>query len=262
MKNFLLVSIAIINAIALQAQTVLFEENFNSGIPSTWTTNNADGLVPNSAVSTFTNAWIAYQESPDTCAASTSYYSPAGQAADYLITPKISLNSFTKLIWSARSVDASYPDTYLVLISSTDSLVASFTDTLMVIDQELYYWQKRSVQLDLEGYANQDVYFAFKNITNDGYILLIDDVKVQGSDFASIESNTTNSITIYPNPTSDFITISNFIPGDQVVLMSLSGEEILTSTEAKLDLTPFSSGTYFLVVSNQTGTSYHKVIKQ
>lgn len=129
------------------AQSVLFFEDFNSGIPSTWALVNSDGLTPAEAVDTFDNAWISFIDDGDTCAASTSYYTPTGQAADYLISPKISLNTFNKLVWTARSYDATYPDGYLVLISSTDSLIGSFTDTLMVVNGEFYYWHSRSVQL-------------------------------------------------------------------------------------------------------------------
>jgi hypothetical protein len=262
MKNFLIVSIVFLVANALRAQSILFQENFTTGIPATWAIVNGDGLTPQSSVSNFTNAWISYQSTTDTCAASTSYYSPAGQAADYLITPKITLNSFTKLVWSARSFDASYAETYLVLISSTDSLITSFTDTLMVVGQELYYWQKRSVHLDLEGYANQDVYIAFKNISDDKYILLIDNVKILGSDFASIENNEINELVVYPNPTVDFITVSNFTIGDNIVVYSLDGQVILTSWAARIDLTDFAAGTYILTVTNDSGTSTHKIVKQ
>jgi hypothetical protein len=226
------------------AQSVLFFEDFNSGIPSTWALVNSDGLTPAEAVDTFDNAWISFIDDGDTCAASTSYYTPTGQAADYLISPKISLNTFTKLVWSARSYDASYADDYLVLISSTDSLIGSFTDTIMVVGEEYYYWHSRSVQLDLEGYANQDVYIAFKNITNDGYILMIDDVRVMGSNFASVTENENPVISVYPNPAAEILNITNLPLGSAVDIYSMSGQLLLSSTDSSIDLKSLPSGLF------------------
>ncbi len=244
------------------AQSVLFFEDFNSGIPSTWAMVDNDGLTPAEAVDTFTNAWISFIDNGDTCAASTSFYSPTGQAADYLISPKISLNTFTKLVWNARSYDASYADDYLVLISSTDSLVASFTDTIMVVEEEYYYWHSRSVQLDLEGYANQDVYIAFKNITNDGYILMIDDVRVMGSDFASASENELPTISVYPNPASDFIQINGVESEAIYSCYSVTGELILTATSSRLDVSALRAGTYFIQVKSSDTVVTIPFIKQ
>ena len=42
------------------AQSVLFFEDFNSGIPSTWAMVDNDGLTPAEAVDTFDNAWISF----------------------------------------------------------------------------------------------------------------------------------------------------------------------------------------------------------
>lgn len=244
------------------AQSVLFSENFNSGIPSSWTLVDNDGLTPAAAVDTFDNAWIPFIDDEDTCAASTSYYSPTGQAADYLITPKISLNTFTKLVWSARAYDASYADGYLVLISSTDSLIASFTDTLMVVGAEYYYWHSRSVQLDLEGYANQDVYIAFKNFTNDGYILMIDDVKVMGSNFASVQENESPIISVYPNPVIDFIQIDGAEPESIFTCYSIAGEILFNGSSSRVDVSNLQAGTYFIQVQSSDKVVTVPFIKQ
>jgi hypothetical protein len=244
------------------AQSVLFFEDFNSGIPSSWAMVNNDGLTPAEAVDTFDNAWISFIDDADTCAASTSYYTPSGQAADYLISPKISLNTFTKLVWSARSYDASYADDYLVLISSTDSLTGSFTDTVMVVEEEYYYWHSRSVQLDLEGYANQDVYIAFKNITTDGYILMIDDVRVMGSDFATVTENESPLISVFPNPSSDFIQIKGGESESIYSIYSITGELLFNGYVSRIDISTLEAGTYFVQVSTADNVVTVPFIKQ
>lgn len=103
---------------------------------------------------------------------------------------------------------------------------------------------------------------SFKNISNDKYILLVDGVKVLGSDFAAIDDNTNPTLSVYPNPTADIITVSGFTAGDQLILMTLTGEELAQSSSASIDLSQYATGTYILAVKNQAGTTYHKVIKE
>ncbi len=177
-KKFAVTLTLLLSTQAAQSQTVLFEENFNDGIPATWSIHDVDGLTPDSDVSEFTEGWIGKTVGSDTAATSTSFYEPSGQSDDYLVTPELTIGNFSKIVWSARSVDASHPDGYQVLISTTNSSPESFTDTLLTIGAESPFLTTRSIELDLEGYNNQDIYIAFRNITEDGYILLIDNVKL------------------------------------------------------------------------------------
>lgn len=237
---------------AVQAQQLIFDEDFNTGIPAGWYIVDTDGLVPATAVDTFDNAWIPFIYDGDTCAASTSFYDPAGQSADYLITPRITLDAFSKLVWSARSYDASYPDGYVVLISVTDSLITSFTDTIYVKDEENYYWQTRSVQLDLEGYASQDVFIAFRNITTDGFVLMLDDVKVLSSDFAAVETTVQSApyYSVYPNPAADKINLQGVPANTEVSCYSVMGQLQFTSRESSIDISALTPGCYYLRFSS------------
>jgi hypothetical protein len=246
----------------LGAQIVIFEEHFELGIPATWDNVGDDSNTLDSAVMQYGPKWFNYTGEADTCAGSTSYFNPTGQNHDYLITPKLSLATFSKLVWSARSVDASYPDGYLVLISGTDSLLASFTDTVFVQAEEFSFWQTRSVQLDLEGYANQDVYIAFLNNTNDGFILLLDDVKLLGSDFAGTLEESQPLYTVYPNPVSEMLTISNFNAGDKIAVYHSSGSLILEVDQPTIDVSQMAPGSYIIQIKNQSGIFSLPFIKQ
>lgn len=245
----------------IYAQTVLLNEDFNSGLPATWSTINGDNLTPATEVDSFDQAWIPFNYNGDTCVASTSYYSPAGQSEDFLVTPKITIGTYSKLVWSARSYDASYPDNYVVLISTTDSLEVSFTDTLFYQEEENFYWQQRSVHLDLEGYANQDIYVAFKNCTTDGFILLLDDIKISTSENASIVESQSAEMIIYPNPTSDFIFIKGFVEGNTVNIYNMSGDLILTSNQPEISLQQLLSGTYICEIISQENNQRIKIQK-
>src|SRR5690348_7341361 len=105
------------SAFTVSGQTTILSDNFSGGILSSWTVFDGDGKTHDTILYYYQPGWFPYWEAdePDTCLVSTSYYLPAGQAQDYLITPKVTVPLFSKLVWSARSVDASYPDGYLVL---------------------------------------------------------------------------------------------------------------------------------------------------
>lgn len=245
------------------SQTPLLIEDFNSGIPTTWTVLNEDGLTPQSQVSEFTDGWISFVDGSDTCAASTSYYDPAGQSEDYLITPKLSLATFSKITWEAKSFDSSFPDGYYVLISTTDSMPSSFTDTLLTVSSEAPYWTYHSIHLDVEGYANQDVFIAFRNFTNDGFILEIDNFEAFVSDFASVENEALPELSVYPNPAIETVSIT-LVNNDpfEIEIYNIDGKSIITTYSHQIDVSSLESGTYFIVYRSAQATLTSTFVKK
>lgn len=246
------------------AQTIILQEDFSAGLPAGWQVIDDDGFTPNTAVAEFTNAWISYNVATDSSMASTSYFQDTlGEAADYLILPKQTLPGITKLSWQARSLDASFPDGYYVLLSTTDSSISSFTDTLLTVDQEYFLWTERTVRLDTMGFAFQDVFIAFRNFSTDGFILELDDVLIEGADTADVGLNTESIIdfTIYPNPSSESIFIDIEIPF-QATVYSLQGSAVLISSDKQLDITDLAAGKYLLQLITQEGTRTKPFIKE
>ncbi len=246
-------------------QTVLFEEGFSSGIPSTWTIVDGDGNIPASSVEEFTAAWIPYISGTDTAAASTSFYTPSGQSDDYLITPALTIGNFSKLVWSARSVDVSFPDGYVVLVSSTDNLPSSFTDTIFSISEENGLLQTRSIDLDVEGYSNQSIYIAFKNATTDGFVLLLDEVQLLGAETAGIDNikdEITTNIKISPNPTSNFIHVNTPDLIIETVVYSLEGRIVGRFKTKDIQVSNLETGTYIAVVQTEKGKTPLKFVKK
>lgn len=243
-------------------QTFLLQEDFSTGIPSGWQVIDEDGLTPNAQVGQFTQAWISYETTADTSIASTSFYTDSSmQSQDYIILPKMSITTFSKLSWNARSVDASFPDNYYVLISTTDSLTSSFTDTLMDVPHENYIWNRKSLLLDTMGYANQDVWIAFRNYTKNGYILELDDIWVEVSDNASVPSVDPIEFSIYPNPADNEIVIDYSEPLTATIF-SVNGKAILTSSNNKIDISSIPAGNYIISISTDAGTSSRPFIKK
>jgi hypothetical protein len=165
--------------------TTVFAEDFEGGVlPANWLIADEDGNTPNAEVAFVDAAWIVTDELEPTenlAAYSTSYYTPAGAADDWLITPQINLGTSAALRWRAQAFLGSFPDGYEVRISTAGTAIADFEANaalFAVAAEESGGYALRTVDLALAGYANQAVHFAFRNNSNDQFILMVDDVRV------------------------------------------------------------------------------------
>lgn len=166
------------------AQIIFLEDFQNSAGFNSFTLVNQDGRAPASGVSYVNNAWVRradLDDNTDTIAVSTSWYDPAGAADDWMITPLIHIDSQSILSWRAKAQDPDFPDGYQVRISTTDTALASFLSNfaLFNVNAEQPDWVTRTVDLAAAGYANQDVYIAFRNISNDQFLLKVDDIMIR-----------------------------------------------------------------------------------
>lgn len=209
-----LLALAVLTAGIANAQT--WSENFSSatppGLPTNWLQNNVDGKTPNSAVASYsfgTNAWVTKDFSTSTdptnvpygkAVASNSYYTPVGAANDWLISPSFTVPTNAVLEWEGKAVDPSYPDGYLVKISTTGTLTTDFSTTLLTVGSENSSWTSRGINLST--YAGQTVRIAFVNNSNDMFLLLLDNIKVIVP--ASTDGNVTSitGLTRYTSGTS------------------------------------------------------------
>jgi hypothetical protein len=85
------------------------------------------------------------------------------------------------LRWRAQAFLGSFPDGYEVRISTAGTAIADFEANaalFAVAAEESGGYALRTVDLALAGYANQAVHFAFRNNSNDQFILMVDDVRV------------------------------------------------------------------------------------
>lgn len=179
-KKHFIILMLIFGFQALKAQ-VIFSEDFSSGtMPSNFILVNNDGKTPASQVNFVNQAWVVRDESSSNTnkvAVSTSWYNPAGASDDWMITPPITLTSNNMLKWRARAVDSSYPDGYQVLLSPTgDTAISMFTVNLFSINAENAAWKERGASL--AAYSGQTVRIAFRNNSNDKFLLQVDDIEV------------------------------------------------------------------------------------
>lgn len=168
---------------ALISKAQIFSENFNAGIPSSFTLTDVDGATPAANVSTFTGAFTAQTISGQDCAGSTSWHNPIGQADDWMATPLITIPNTTapvSLSFDAIAPDANYPDGVEVYVSTTGTAPADFLSSMPLYNTtgtgESSAWTTRTI--DLSNYYGQAIYIAFRNNSNDQFILGIDNIAV------------------------------------------------------------------------------------
>ena len=262
-KGLILVTfIAVISS--TNAQIDIYNEDFDSGAPVGFTIVDNDGLTPDASVSEFSSAWIRLadpENTSDTVMGSTSYFDPSGQADRWLITPGILLGSYgNRFYWEARSHDASFPDTYYVLISSTDTQLSSFTDTIGYVVEEFATWTSRDVDLTSYGYNDETVYIAFVNRTNDGFKLYIDDLRAEKESDLSVAPIAQFNPVIYPNPAQNKLSVNveGFISAE---IVSLNGVSLIQSTNSEMNVSDLPSGVYFVRISVPSGELVQKLIK-
>ncbi len=170
----------------LFANAQVFQESFNTGIPSTWTiSNNGVGLGQswmNSPASLGNNATVAAMVANETGTA-------ANPVQDWLITPQVNLtgvpNPQLVFVGKTTPVGPNRNSVLKIMISTTGTAPGNFT--LLHTYTESFSGAVNPISpnanfglktLNLTGYANQNVYIAFvmENI-GVGKSWLIDDVK-------------------------------------------------------------------------------------
>lgn len=158
------------------------DENFNNGIPSTWTNIDADGDG---------NVWIASSVQfgdpcgPDgtECAASASYTNQLGplNADNYLVSPKIYIEDGAVLTYDVTNFQAQFPDQYSVVIGTVENGTFKTEATIVTERVSTGFYENgayTSRRYDLSAYKGKSVCIAFRHHDNDAYWLLIDNVKV------------------------------------------------------------------------------------
>lgn len=161
-----------------QAQ-VLFYQDFESGSIDPMTAIDADGKTVHPNVASVAGpTWQVVGTSPNRVIVSTSWFNPVGQADDWIISPALEITQpNTILTWQALAQDPAFRDGYEVRISTTDNQIASFTNLALNVPAEETTWKSRSLNLD--AYIGQTIYFAFRNHSNDKFLLYMDNIRVE-----------------------------------------------------------------------------------
>lgn len=179
-------SYSIRNAAAKAPGDTVYFEDFNSGaFPSDYIFFNADQLTPFGTYDALFNdsAWavVNWVATPDPVATSVSWYSPVGQANDWMIIPIVLPNAPTELKWDASASDnPPFNDGYDVYVATSADTNALLSNPVFTTPAEQggANFVERTVNFASLGLADDTVYVGFRNRTFNGNLLFIDNILV------------------------------------------------------------------------------------
>lgn len=190
----------LLRAFPCGGETIL-EEDFESGLPTDWKVLDLDQLSPNESIAnppaSVTSGWQIRNDFNDPfnkVMVSPSWYeSEDGKSDDWLILPQVTLGNNTCLSWYAYSQDEFFGEDYEVLVSTTTDDTSAFlvNDPVKVVNDEINEFTFRSA--NLSAYAGQQVYIAFRQISQDQFILALDDIRlaeVVQNDYGTVSLDT------------------------------------------------------------------------
>ncbi len=274
MKKLLLLAMFAIafSAVKAQSDTLLYENfdvdptanylQFNSGNDTQWVNFDADGLPDaNSRPQEWywSDGAFASADSLDACLFSSSWL--AGFLfgnRNWLMTPPIQIvDANAVLSWaSAPRQTPLYLDGYSVLVSTTDNIESSFTDTIFQAaqyisgggfdyagyvfspgfvhgmdgtyveldatnDSSRFVGQFRPFSANLAQYAGQTIYVAFVHDSDDDNLIALDDIMITGTATGITEIKNNIGLSVYPNPATDKIEMSYSLPFTSPVIAEI-----------------------------------------
>jgi hypothetical protein len=104
------------------------------------------------------------------------------------------------------------------------------------------------------------------DISFDGDIMYISEFdKISKIDLSlSVNDNTLNELKLYPNPTTDYLKVSNLSTSLKYDIKDINGRSLQKGTlipNGQIDITPLATGTYFITFNGETSVT-KKFLKQ
>ncbi len=258
--KIVVLSILISLVSSFSAQVTVFNDDFSTGISASWTLLKVDANTCVPSATAYNTGWISVG---DSMIGSCSNFSPAGTADRWIISPVLALGAYGNLIsWRAMSFDPSFPDAYEVLISTTGTNTADFTENIYSQTAETPEWDSTEINLSLLGHNAQNIYVAFRHKSVDKNILFVDNVKIVKESSVGLTQNTVAQFKVYPNPAQDVITIQAKNTPTCIELFTTNGVKVaIVAQQNTLDISQLQAGVYFLTVVIDGQTSTQKISK-
>lgn len=235
--------------------TFPWSEGFEGGaLPSCWTSIDADG---DADVWTFESTGYA-PHNGSFSAVSASYNSVALTPDNYLVTPKMAINSADlKLHFFAAAQDIDWAaEHYSVMVSTTGTATTDFTEIFNETLSDTAYHQ---ITLPLTAYNGQQIYVAFRhwNVTN-MFTMKIDDISIDNLSGIN-EVKESNIVSVFPNPAKDklFIDAKNI---NSIEVYNLTGARVASyGNQNSINISSLAQGTYLVKVITDAKVSTQKI---
>lgn len=175
------------------------------------------------------------------------YDAVSGGGQDWLISPKRGIVSGDSVVFWMRLAFQGYPpDSLSVKVSITDSAIASFNNTILLLREGVNYppnattWYRYAVSLN--AFAGQNIFIAFKHVNVDGDGLYIDDVSIgapPANDVGTVSID--NPVGISGAKFVPLATVKNFGSAANTFNVTMTSTGGYSSTKSVTTLAPGSS---------------------
>jgi len=176
-----------------------------------------------------------------------------GNTDDWLITPPIQASVDLRIKWWDAVESASYPNTYTVLVSTTDNSIASFTNNLGTFTCSSTTWTEHT--LNLNAFTGNTIYVAFHQTASGStyYDFGIDDFLLEAIPAAPVFSYSPTSIefgTTFANTPTAYQNVTVTNTGAGIINLAVADVNII-GTDAAM----FNVNTANLPAALSTGQS-------
>lgn len=192
---------------------------------------------------------------------------------NYLITPQLEIGENDSLYYVVSAVLDAYPaENYSVLVSTSGSAVADFTDEVFTEVLESGEFEARTV--DLSAYDGENIYIAFRHHNStDHFAFVIDAIALPGTivncnpvtvdEVENVESK------LYPNPATDNLNITSALQGAATITIFDAVGRVVSQKNVNLsdatyteNISSLVSGVYVIQIQAADKIATERFIKQ
>lgn len=184
---------------------------------------------------------------------------------DWLITPSVTLglgsNVLTLWVKSACTSPHS-PERYRIGIYTGSGMPSSSFDFIIISSPLIATQNWQQITYDLNAYGGQSIRVGIQCISTDGYMFMVDDVKITTATLSTNEVSKSKT-SIFPNPTHGEINIRTDKKIQLSTILDASGKKVMTADSEMVNISSLPKGIYLLQVEFADGsTSREKIIKE
>ncbi len=180
---------------------------------------------------------------------------------DWMISPALSETETYSINFWARSYVTNYGmERFKVGYSTTTNDVSAFT-----FIQTGNYVEVDSIWTEFTySFPVGAKYIALNCVSQDAFILFLDDVTIQTGGGVGINEAASNKVSIYPNPVNDVLNV-NAAGFDKVEIVNFLGQVVysnqVTATDFQINTADLTAGVYFVRLSGDN-TVTKKFVKE
>lgn len=247
----------------LNAQTVIFEENFESvsppDLPANWISEDRDGNNDYD--------WTTFPSNIPGFSANIVAVGSTSTTADHLlISPEINLVQGNAYSLEFMITALNSTNHYAVYILPSN-MTFTGTETPVLEEDISTGYMAVPRMINLSGFAGQkvNIYFRQFNPTSDEVLLLgLDNIKVtEGAMLGTVETNSTSGVGIYPNPASEYVYLKSKSKITHAEIFDSTGRKMDAQySGSRIDVRNLQPGTYLIKITSGNETYSQKLIKK